>query len=385
MPSVSAAHPPGSRLSLASSPPLPLRCWPIACRPYWRSIQPYTVPPSEPSPSSGSSSGLSSSTASPSIPANSRSSKNSIGQLTSDPSLQALLIAFSFGAFLEGAAGFGTPVAVAAAILGGLGFSAFNAAAVCLLANTAPCGFRLHRHPAGHTSPPPPACPLKISASCRGPPVRAHIADHPRLSGARHGRSQRALRRASGPPRLVCGVSFASVQFVVSNFIGPYLTDILSSLAAIVSLIVVAYRSGDLMACGEIASQYALQPASNRPPRGSPIFCWSSSSLFWSVGGMKDHPQLGQPGIVPLARPAQHDRRTTSARCRPKRSPTPPSIASVIWPKRAPPAPSRHSPAHCVLRVKSHVVYLRIMAASAVPVEAGHSSASLRFWRSPLS
>src|ERR1017187_6184088 len=64
--------------------------------------------------------------------------KDSIGHLTTDRRLQALLIAFAFGAFIEGAAGFGTPVAVAAAMLTGLGFEPFYAAAICLLANTAP-------------------------------------------------------------------------------------------------------------------------------------------------------------------------------------------------------------------------------------------------------
>ena len=67
--------------------------------------------------------------------------KESIGHLTNDPRLQALLIAFAFGAFIEGAAGFGTPVAVAAAMLTGLGFEPFYAAAICLLANTAPVAF----------------------------------------------------------------------------------------------------------------------------------------------------------------------------------------------------------------------------------------------------
>src|SRR6185312_10321219 len=67
--------------------------------------------------------------------------RDSIGRLTPDPRLQALLIAFSFGAFLEGAAGFGTPVAIAATMLSGLGFSAFSASALCLLANTAPVAF----------------------------------------------------------------------------------------------------------------------------------------------------------------------------------------------------------------------------------------------------
>ena len=64
--------------------------------------------------------------------------KNSVGSLTNDKRLQALLIAFAFGAFIEGAAGFGTPVAVASAMLVGLGFEPFYAAAICLLANTAP-------------------------------------------------------------------------------------------------------------------------------------------------------------------------------------------------------------------------------------------------------
>jgi L-lactate permease len=67
--------------------------------------------------------------------------KDSIGSLTSDQRLQALLIAFAFGAFIEGAAGFGTPVAVAAAMLAGLGFRPFYAASLCLLANTSPVAF----------------------------------------------------------------------------------------------------------------------------------------------------------------------------------------------------------------------------------------------------
>src|SRR4051812_45711484 len=67
--------------------------------------------------------------------------KNSVGRLTQDRRIQALLIAFAFGAFIEGAAGFGTPVAVAAAMLTGLGFSPFYAAAICLIANTAPVAF----------------------------------------------------------------------------------------------------------------------------------------------------------------------------------------------------------------------------------------------------
>ena len=67
--------------------------------------------------------------------------KDSVGGLTSDRRLQAMFIAFSFGAFIEGAAGFGAPVAVSGAMLAGLGFDPFFAAGICLLANTAPVAF----------------------------------------------------------------------------------------------------------------------------------------------------------------------------------------------------------------------------------------------------
>ena len=67
--------------------------------------------------------------------------KDSIGHLTSEKYMQALVIAFAFGAFIEGASGFGSPVAVASAMLVGLGMAPFEAAAICLLANTAPVAF----------------------------------------------------------------------------------------------------------------------------------------------------------------------------------------------------------------------------------------------------
>src|SRR5205823_6418105 len=67
--------------------------------------------------------------------------KDSVGGLSADRRLQAMFIAFSFGAFLEGAAGFGAPVAISGAMLAGLGFNPFYAACICLLANTAPVAF----------------------------------------------------------------------------------------------------------------------------------------------------------------------------------------------------------------------------------------------------
>jgi L-lactate transport len=161
--------------------------------------------------------------------------KDSIGGLTTDRRLQAMLIAFAFGAFVEGAAGFGTPVAVAAAMLTGLGFSPFFAAGICLLANTAPVAFGSIGIPvvtlAGTTGLPELELSAWVGRLCA--PVSLIIPAY--LVFVMGG-----LRGLKGvvPAAIVCGVCFAGVQFLVSNFIGPQLVDILAALAAIVGLIV---------------------------------------------------------------------------------------------------------------------------------------------------
>ena len=161
--------------------------------------------------------------------------KSSMGNLTHDARLQALLIAFAFGAFVEGAAGFGTPVAVAAAMLVGLGFTPFYASALCLVANTAPVAF-------GSIG-----IPVITLAGITGLPLD-------KLSGA-VGRLCAPLSLLV-PCYLVCimvgwrgmlevwpavavvGGVFASVQFLMSNFVGPQLTDIMSSLSALGAMLV---------------------------------------------------------------------------------------------------------------------------------------------------
>jgi lactate permease len=159
--------------------------------------------------------------------------KSSVGHLTRDRRLQALLIAFAFGAFVEGATGFGTPVAVAAAMLTGLGFSPFEAAAICLLANTAPVAFGAIGTPlvtlAGVTSLPLSALSAYVGRICA--PIALFIPAYLILVMG----GGRALRSV-WPAALVCGLCFATVQYAVSNYVGPYLTDILASLAAIVGL-----------------------------------------------------------------------------------------------------------------------------------------------------
>jgi lactate permease len=164
--------------------------------------------------------------------------KDSVGRLTQDRRLQALLIAFAFGAFIEGAAGFGTPVAVAAAMLAGLGFSPFQAAAICLIANTAPVAFGAIGTPlvtlAGVTNLPLPVLSASVGRICA--PVSLFIPAYLlAVMGGWNG------LRAVLPAALVCGICFAVTQFLVSNYIGPYLTDILASLASIFGLVALLY------------------------------------------------------------------------------------------------------------------------------------------------
>jgi L-lactate transport len=161
--------------------------------------------------------------------------KNSIANLTDDRRLQALLIAFAFGAFIEGAAGFGTPVAVAASMLTGLGFSPFLAGGICLLANTAPVAF-------GSI-----ATPLITLASITGLPLLRLSAGVGRICAPVSLIVPSYLIMVMGgwkalrgvvPAAVLCGVAFGGVQFLVSNYIGAELTDILASLAAIGVLVV---------------------------------------------------------------------------------------------------------------------------------------------------
>ncbi|MCX6613760.1 MAG: L-lactate permease, partial [Acidobacteria bacterium] len=161
--------------------------------------------------------------------------KDSIASLTNERPLQALLIAFAFGAFIEGAAGFGTPVAVATAMLVGVGFGAFEASAICLLANTAPVAFGSIGIPvvtlAGITGLPLAELSGQVGRICA--PVSLIIPAY--LIAATEGFA--TMRRVLFPA-LLCGGSFAGVQFLSSNYLGAQLVDILSSLSSILALVI---------------------------------------------------------------------------------------------------------------------------------------------------
>ncbi len=210
--------------------------------------------------------------------------KNSIGHLTSDRRIQALLIAFSFGAFIEGAAGFGTPVAVAAAMLAGLGFSPFYAAGICLLANTAPVAFGSIGIPlttlAGVTSLPLSRLSGGVGRICA--PVSLFIPAYLILVMG----GWPALRGVL-PAAAVCGIVFSGVQFFVSNFIGPELTDILSSVASMAAVIALSrvWKPKDVFVLpGEIPQKEVPRAATGHLFRAwSPYLLLVVFVLLWGV------------------------------------------------------------------------------------------------------
>lgn len=159
--------------------------------------------------------------------------RSSIMSITDDQRLQVLLIAFCFGAFLEGAAGFGAPVAITAALLVGLGLNPLYAAGLCLIANTAPVAFGAL------------GIPVIVAGQVSG--IDAF------KIGAMAGRQLPFLSvfvpfwlmfmmdgvkgvKETWPAALVAGVSFGITQYLTSNYIGPELPDITSALVSMVSL-----------------------------------------------------------------------------------------------------------------------------------------------------
>ena len=165
--------------------------------------------------------------------------RGSILSITEDQRLQMLLVGFSFGAFLEGAAGFGAPVAITAALLVGLGFKPLYAAGLCLIVNTAPVAFGAL------------GIPIIVAGQVTG--IDAFDI------GAMAGRQLPFLVpivlfwimaimdgwrgvKQTWPAVLVAGGSFALTQFLTSNLIGPELPDITSSLVSLVCLTVFLKR-----------------------------------------------------------------------------------------------------------------------------------------------
>lgn len=161
--------------------------------------------------------------------------KDSVAHLAQDRRIQVLLVAFSFGAFLEGGAGFGTPVAISAAMLIGLGFKPLQAAALSLIGNTAPVAYGALGTPiialSGVTGLPVEQLSAMVG---RQLPLFSFLVPF-WLIGAMSG--FKGMKEV-WPACAVAGFSFALTQYVVSNYHGPWVVDIASSAISMGSLVV---------------------------------------------------------------------------------------------------------------------------------------------------
>jgi lactate permease len=160
--------------------------------------------------------------------------QTTIGGVTTDRRLQLLLIAFAFGAFFEGASGFGTPVAVTGAILIGLGFSPLAASGLSLIANTAPVAYGALGTPIAGLASVTGLDPYVLGAMVgRQLPFFSLIVPFWLIWAFAGWRGMLAI----WPAVLVCGVSFAIPQFLISNFINPWIVDIGASLISMACLV----------------------------------------------------------------------------------------------------------------------------------------------------
>ena len=217
--------------------------------------------------------------------------RSSILSITPDQRLQMLIVGFSFGAFLEGAAGFGAPVAITAALLVGLGFNPLYAAGLCLIVNTAPVAFGAM------------GIPILVAGQVTG-------LDSFEI-GQMVGRQLPFLTiivlfwimaimdgwrgvKETWPAVVVAGGSFAIAQYLSSNFIGPELPDIISSLVSLVCLTlflkrwkpVRIFRFGD-MGASQVDLSRTKYSAGQILRAWSPFLFLTATVTLWSVPPFK--------------------------------------------------------------------------------------------------
>lgn len=217
----------------------------------------------------------------------------SILSITPDQRLQMLIVGFSFGAFLEGAAGFGAPVAITAALLVGLGFNPLYAAGLCLIVNTAPVAFGAM------------GIPIIVAGQVTGLDSFA--------IGQMAGRQLPLLTivvlfwimaimdgwrgvKETWPAVIVAGGSFAIAQFLSSNFLGPELPDIISSLASLISLTLFlrVWQPVRIFRFSETESPHAGQPVNRQKyTTGQVVRAWmpflflTATVTLWSIPPFK--------------------------------------------------------------------------------------------------
>jgi L-lactate transport len=205
--------------------------------------------------------------------------RESISGLTDDRRIQALLIAFSFGAFLEGSAGFGAPIAIAGAMLVGLGFKPIYAAGLCLIANTAPVAFGAIGIPITAMATLTHSDANLISQMVgRQLPLIALLLPFWLCIVMAGWKGMKEV----WPAALTSGLSFAVTQFLVSNFVGPQLPDILSSIVSLLALVILlrfwkpkTTFQFDHDVPGEMAASLETGSRASKPSRGQVFRAWS--------------------------------------------------------------------------------------------------------------
>jgi lactate permease len=228
--------------------------------------------------------------------------KTSVSRLSSDRRLQALLVAFAFGAFIEGASGFGTPVAICSALLIGLGFTPLYAAGLSLIANTAPVAFGAIGTPIltlGSVTG-IPATSLGMMAGRQLPWVSLIVPAWlvVMMSGWRG-------LRGVWPAVLVCGGTFAIVQFAWSNFVGVELVDIAGALTtmAVLALFLRVWQPKDRWSSAAVAVETPGSSVSAKASAGPGLRPWmpwlflSLAVILWGLTPVKT--ALGQGALAP--------------------------------------------------------------------------------------
>lgn len=220
--------------------------------------------------------------------------RNSIIKITEDQRIQVILIGFSFGAFLEGAAGFGAPVAITAAVLVGLGFKPLYAAGLCLIANTAPVAFG--------------ALGVPIIVAGQVTSIDAFTI------GAMAGRQLPLLSliiplwlvvmmdglkgvKEVWPAAIVAGASFAISQYFTSNYIGPELPDVTSAIISIVAttLFLKVWKPKNIMKASEVTEVVEKDYTGGQVFKAwSPFILLSIIVTIWTTNWFKGFFAKGQ-------------------------------------------------------------------------------------------
>jgi lactate permease len=232
--------------------------------------------------------------------------KHSVLSLSEDRRIQALLIAFCFGAFVEGAAGFGTPVAISAALLIGAGFRPLYAAGLALLANTSPVAFGALGTPIVTLAKVTGLDERVLSAMAgRQLPFFSLIVPVYLVVVMAGWRAALAI----WPALLVCGGSFAAVQFLTANYHGPWLVDVAGGLVSLVclALFLKVWQPRETWRFPDEAPVKVEAPTFTRRQVFAAWVPWLLLTVFVFVWGLPQFKEALKPTVVTYKVPGLHE------------------------------------------------------------------------------